>query len=120
MAGLAVTFVAINGYLNGCSFDVGGFLLDLVREEVWFDGFAFIDDLKALIGKELYALGFYPTGEVCWGESQAGECRSGDANDGFQGGTRFIEKGALRFAEIKRLRILNVLFGFYAIKKPSV
>ncbi len=33
-AGLTVALVAVNGYLNGGSFDVGGFLLDLVRVEV--------------------------------------------------------------------------------------
>lgn len=55
-AGLAVALVAVDGYLNGCSFDVGSFLLDLIREEVWFDGSVFMDDLKALIGEQLDAL----------------------------------------------------------------
>ena len=34
LASLAVTFVAVDGYLNGCSFDIGSFSLDLIREEV--------------------------------------------------------------------------------------
>ncbi len=56
LASLAVTFVTVDGYLNGGSFDVGGFLLDLVREEVWFDGFVFMGNLKALLGEQPDAL----------------------------------------------------------------
>ena len=56
LASIAVTFVTVDGYLNGGSFNVGGFLLDLVRKEVWFDGFVFVDDLKALIGEQPDAL----------------------------------------------------------------
>ncbi len=52
LSSLAVTFLAVNGYLHDGSFDVGGFLLDLVREKVWFEGFVFMDDLKALLGEQ--------------------------------------------------------------------
>ncbi len=51
LAGFLVAFVAINRYQNGGPFDVSGFLLDLVWEEVWFDRFVFVDDLETLIGE---------------------------------------------------------------------
>ncbi len=42
LTSLLVALVAVNGYLNGGSFDVSGFLLDLVWEEIWFDRFFFL------------------------------------------------------------------------------
>lgn len=50
-AGLAVAFVAINRYLDGGTFVVRGFVLDLVWEEIWFDRFVFVDDLETLISE---------------------------------------------------------------------
>ncbi len=51
LTSLLVALVAINRYLNGGPFDVSGFLLDLVWEEIWFDKFVFVDDLETLIGE---------------------------------------------------------------------
>ena len=51
LTSLLVALVAINRYQNGGPFDVGGFVLDLVWEEIWFHRFVFVDDLETLIGE---------------------------------------------------------------------